>query len=83
MSVARAEADNFTFRSSFDGPEQSCQHDSLPWFWFIPSHLTDTSLKMPAEIHDLYDSILILDFGSQVSFPLRKTLKMFSSNIYL
>lgn len=23
---------------------------------------------MPAEIHDLYDSILILDFGSQVSF---------------
>lgn len=24
-----------------------------------------------AEIHDLYDSILILDFGSQVSFRLR------------
>lgn len=25
---------------------------------------------MPAEIHDLYDSILILDFGSQVSLEL-------------
>lgn len=35
------------------------------------THPTRTKYtKMPAEIHDLYDSILILDFGSQVSFGL-------------
>lgn len=35
------------------------------------THPTPTKYtKMPAEIHDLYDSILILDFGSQVSLGL-------------
>jgi hypothetical protein len=42
-----------------------------------PSHRKEKPTPtMPQEIHDIYDSILILDFGSQVRVPCRSGRNM-------